>query len=115
MPRAGPITSGGVVLAATVAVAARLDRSSPAPDGSIRFSLAWLAGAYAVLFGLGAGAAAAVALAGTRRRSVAATLVVFPPLLPLVAGSRFCSAVRGTCGSPGPAPRCRTPVLSWSP
>ena len=81
-----PVTSARVVLEATVALAARLDRSPPAPDGTTRFSLEWLAGVYAVLFGLGAGVATwAVAGAGARRRSARVLLVVVPPLAPLLA------------------------------
>jgi hypothetical protein len=81
-----PVTSARVVLEATVALAARLDRSSPAPDGTTRFSLEWLAGAYAVLFGLGAGLATwAVAGARVRRRVGRVLLVVVPPLVPLLA------------------------------
>ena len=95
-----PITSGGVVLAATVALAARLDRSSPAPDGSTRFSLEWLAGVYAVLFGLGAGVAAAAALGGSRRRSLAAALVVLPPLLPLLVVPWWSRFLVSTYGEP---------------
>jgi hypothetical protein len=81
-----PVTSARLVLEATVALAARLDRSPAAPDGTTRFSLEWLAGAYAVLFGLGAGLATwAVAGASARRRAGRVLLVVVPPLVPLLA------------------------------
>ncbi|MFC5060965.1 hypothetical protein [Actinomycetospora atypica] len=95
-----PVTSGGVVLEATVALAARLDRSAPAPDGSTRVSLEWLAGVYAVLFGLGAGVAAAAALAGSRRRGPAAALVVLPPLLPLLVVPWWTRFLVSTYGEP---------------
>ncbi len=80
-----PTTSSGLVLGATVALAPLLDRTPAAPDGTTRFSLEWLAGVYAGLFGLGAGVAAAAAFAaGSRRRVLAVALVVVPPLLPLL-------------------------------
>ncbi|MDT7743681.1 MAG: hypothetical protein QOE59_2759 [Actinomycetota bacterium] len=100
-PAPAPVTSGGVVLEATVALAARLDLSSPAPDGSTRFSLEWLAGAYAVLFGLGAGLATwAVAGATARRRAGRVLLVVVPPLLPLLAVPWWARFLVSTYGEP---------------
>jgi hypothetical protein len=84
-----PVTSPGVVLRATVAVGTRLAGGPPAPDGSTRVDLEWLAGAYAVLFGLGAGIAAfavGTARAATAARRVGAVLLaVAPPVLPLLA------------------------------
>ncbi|PVZ04979.1 hypothetical protein [Actinomycetospora cinnamomea] len=86
-PREAPTTSAGLILQATVAVAPLLDRTPPAPDGSLRFSLEWLAAVYVTLLALGAGLAAAASTSGTRRRRrVAASVlaVVGPPLAPLL-------------------------------
>ena len=83
---ATPATSAGTVLEATVAVTTALDATPPAPDGSQRFSLEWLAGVYVALLALGAGAATVVATTGRagRRALVAALAVVAPPLAPLL-------------------------------
>jgi hypothetical protein len=81
-----PTTSAGLVLQATVAVATALDGTPPAPDGSTRFSLEWLAASYVALFAAGAAAATFAATAGRARRSVPVLLaVVGPPLVPLLA------------------------------
>ncbi|MDD7919365.1 hypothetical protein [Actinomycetospora callitridis] len=91
-PREAPTTSAGLVLQATVAVTTALDATPPAPDGSDRFSLEWLAAVYAGLLAAGAGiatfaATSAPSLAGRRAGRVAPVLlaVVVPPLLPLLA------------------------------
>ncbi|WP_133828272.1 hypothetical protein [Actinomycetospora succinea] len=84
--REAPTTSAGLILRATVAVTTALDGTPPAPDGSTRFSLEWLAAAYVGLFALGAGLAAFAATAGHRAgRGVPVVLAVIgPPLLPLL-------------------------------
>jgi hypothetical protein len=95
-----PLTSAGVVLEATVALAPRLD-GSVAPDGTTRFSLEWLAGVYALLFGLGAGVATwAVAGARAPRRVGRVLLVVVPPLVPLLAVPWWARFLVSTFGEP---------------
>ena len=91
-PREAPTTSAGLLLQATVAVTTALDATPPAPDGSDRFSLEWLAAVYVGLLAAGAGVAALAAtsapsLAGRRARRLAPVLlaVVVPPLIPLLA------------------------------
>ena len=86
-PREAPTTSAGLVLQATVAVTTALDATPPAPDGSDRFSLEWLAAVYVGLLAAGAGVATLAATAGRRAGRVAPVLlaVVVPPLLPLLA------------------------------
>jgi hypothetical protein len=85
-PEVAPSTSAGLVLRVTAALAPLLDRSPPAPDGTVRVSLEWSGGLYVALIALGAGIAAYAASA--RRRPVPAVLavlaVVVPPVLPLV-------------------------------
>ena len=54
-PREAPTTSAGLLLQATVAVTTALDATPPAPDGSDRFSLEWLAAVYVGLLAAGAG------------------------------------------------------------
>ncbi|MDL5160017.1 hypothetical protein [Actinomycetospora termitidis] len=88
------ITSAGLVLQATVAVATALDPTPAAPDGSTRFSLEWLGAAYVALLVVGAGAAAFTATQGRRLgRSVPALLLVIgvpaAPLLVVPWWSRF--------------------------
>jgi hypothetical protein len=96
-----PLTSAGVVLEATVALAARLGGSPVAPDGTTRFRLEWLAGAYALLFGLGAGVATwAVAGARAPRRVGRVLLVVVPPLAPLLAVPWWARFLVSTFGEP---------------
>lgn len=81
-----PLSSAGLVLRATVAAAPLLDGGPAAPDGSSRFSLAWLAAVYVGLLALGAGLAAFAATAGRRARDAGLVLlaVVGPPLAPLL-------------------------------
>jgi len=96
-----PVTSGGVVLDAAVALAARFDPSPAAPDGTTRFGLEVLARVYAGLFGLGAGLATWAAAGATARRRVGrVVLVVVPPLAPLLAVPWWSRFLVSTYGEP---------------
>lgn len=85
-PSVAPTTSAGLILRVAVAAAPVLDRSPPAPDGTVRFSLEWLGALYVALLALGVGVAAFAATA--RRRAAPAGLVllavVAPPVAPLL-------------------------------
>ncbi|MHC1561505.1 glycan biosynthesis hexose transferase WsfD [Actinomycetospora sp. C-140] len=104
-PPCGPsssLSSAGLALQSTVAVATALDGTPPAPDGSTRFSLEWLGAAYTALLAAGAGVAAFAATAGRRlRRSLPVLLtVIVPPLAPLLLVPWWSRFLVSTFGEP---------------
>ncbi|MEJ2861497.1 glycan biosynthesis hexose transferase WsfD [Actinomycetospora flava] len=81
-PPEAPASSAGLVLSVAVDAGALLEGAPPAPDGTQRFSLEWLAALYLGLIALGAGVAAYAVTA--RHAALRLLTVLGPPIAPLL-------------------------------